>query len=278
MSRRPTRSRPSSEWGRARRFPFGSRKRAISICCWRAIRSLTGGSRETRTRRCSTNISARISNRQLRDRRRHHPGVLWGLKNGEGQGFQPKAVMLMIGTNNTGGTGQPAPPPPQGRKAWARLSWSSRNDFPRAKILLLAIFPADCRRFGAQQDRWRSAGSSRVDDQRHVFYMDIGAKFLDEQRAFLTDSFRPDNLHPQAKGYDIWGAAVKMAASLLEIAGVCTPIQRGSLDEIRDAAGNHTSYNRRQLVQRQSNRSHRGRQRLACSSVNPLTTLVSLAR
>ena len=31
-------------------------------------------------------------------------GVLWGLKNGEGQGFQPKAVMVMIGTNNTGGT------------------------------------------------------------------------------------------------------------------------------------------------------------------------------
>src|SRR6266702_3062410 len=29
-------------------------------------------------------------------------GVLWGLANGEGQGFQPKAVMLMIGTNNSG--------------------------------------------------------------------------------------------------------------------------------------------------------------------------------
>src|SRR6188474_1906270 len=29
-------------------------------------------------------------------------GVLWGLRNGEGQGFQPKAVMLMIGTNNSG--------------------------------------------------------------------------------------------------------------------------------------------------------------------------------
>ena len=27
-------------------------------------------------------------------------GVLWGLRNGEGQGFQPKAIMLMIGTNN----------------------------------------------------------------------------------------------------------------------------------------------------------------------------------
>ncbi len=27
-------------------------------------------------------------------------GVLWGLQNGEGQGHKPKAVMLMIGTNN----------------------------------------------------------------------------------------------------------------------------------------------------------------------------------
>ena len=34
-------------------------------------------------------------------------GVLWGLHNGEGQGFQPKAVMLMIGTNNSGGSTAP---------------------------------------------------------------------------------------------------------------------------------------------------------------------------
>jgi lysophospholipase L1-like esterase len=39
--------------------------------------------------------------------------------------------------------------------------------------------------------------------------MDIGARFLDEKGVFLQDAFRGDNLHPQAKGYDIWGAAVK---------------------------------------------------------------------
>ncbi len=50
---------------------------------------------------------------------------------------------------------------------------------------------------------------SKLDDQRHVFYLDIGAKFLDGQGYFLPDAFRPDNLHPLAKGYDIWGAAVK---------------------------------------------------------------------
>ena len=42
-----------------------------------------------------------------------------------------------------------------------------------------------------------------------IFYLDIGARFLDDKGVFLPDTFRPDNLHPQAKGYDIWGDAVK---------------------------------------------------------------------
>ena len=64
-------------------------------------------------------------------------GVLWGLKNGEGQGFQPKAVMLMIGTNNIGR--QHARP--KSRKGSAPSFSRCGKDFPNAKILLLAIFP-----------------------------------------------------------------------------------------------------------------------------------------
>jgi lysophospholipase L1-like esterase len=138
-------------------------------------------------------------------------GVLWGLHNGEGQGFQPKAVMLMIGTNNTGNTNN------AGTATGAEIAegvgaivLEMRNDFPQAKILLLAVFPR-----GVPGDSVRdkiadiNSRIAKLDDQRHVFYMDIGPKFLDAQGAFLPDTFRPDNLHPQAKGYDIWGAAVK---------------------------------------------------------------------
>jgi lysophospholipase L1-like esterase len=138
-------------------------------------------------------------------------GVLWGLKNGEGQGFQPKAIMLMIGTNNSGGTNN------AGTATAAEIAegvgavvLEMRKDFPDAKILLLAIFPR-----GVPGDSVRDKIAdvnkiiARLDDRKHVFYLDIGAKFLDDKGVFLPESFRPDNLHPLAKGYDIWGEAVQ---------------------------------------------------------------------
>ena len=136
-------------------------------------------------------------------------GVLWGLRNGEGQGFQPKAVMLLIGTNNN----QTAPEVAEGIGA---VVLEMRRNFPDAKILLLALFPR-----GVPGDPVRDKLAevnriiARIDDQKHVFYMDIGAAFLDDRGYFLPDVFRPDNLHPQAKGYEIWGNAVQ--AKLAEL-------------------------------------------------------------
>jgi len=132
-------------------------------------------------------------------------GVLWGLYNGEGQGFQPKAVMLMIGTNNMG-----ANTAPEIAEGIGAVVLEMRRNFPDAKILLLAIFP---RGLPGDPIRDKIAETNRIisklDDQKHVFYLDIGPKFLDETGAFLPDAFRPDNLHPLAKGYDIWGEAVQ---------------------------------------------------------------------
>lgn len=138
-------------------------------------------------------------------------GLLWGLRNGEGQGFQPKAVMLMIGTNNTGpNTG------PEIAEGVGAVVLELRHDFPDAKILLLAIFP---RSVPGDPVRDKIAEInriiSRLDDQKHVFYLDIGSKFLDANGFFLPNAFRPDNLHPLAYGYDIWGQAVQ--AKLAEL-------------------------------------------------------------
>jgi lysophospholipase L1-like esterase len=137
-------------------------------------------------------------------------GVLWGLRNGEGQGFQPKAVMLMIGTNNGGNTAAEV------AEGIGAIVLELRRDFPDAKILLLGIFP---RSVPGDPVREKIAEINkiiaRLDDQRRVFFMDIGAKFLDEKGYFLPGAFRTDNLHPMARGYDIWGEAVQ--AKLAEL-------------------------------------------------------------
>jgi beta-glucosidase len=131
-------------------------------------------------------------------------GVLWGLHNGEGQGFQPKAVMLMIGTNNGGNTAMEV------AEGIGAIVYELRHDFPEAKILLLGIFP---RSIPGDPVREKNAEVNRIvaklDDQKHVFFMDIGSRFLDDRGFFLPDTFRADLLHPVAGGYDIWGAAVK---------------------------------------------------------------------
>ncbi len=131
-------------------------------------------------------------------------GVLWGLKNGEGQGYQPKAVMLMIGTNNSG-----AFTAPEIAEGVGAVVLEMRRNFPNAKILMLAIFPRSVPG-DPVRDKIAEVNRiiSRLDDQQNVFYMDIGDKFLDQRGYFLPDTFRPDNLHPVVKGYDIWGEAV----------------------------------------------------------------------
>ena len=132
-------------------------------------------------------------------------GVLWGLRNGEGQGYQPKAVMLMIGTNNMG-----THTPPEIAEGIGAIVVELRRNFPEARILLLAIFP---RGAAGEPIRQRVADTNKIiaelHDGKYVHYLDIGDKFLDAQGNFLPGAFRPDNLHPAAPGYDIWGAAVK---------------------------------------------------------------------
>lgn len=131
-------------------------------------------------------------------------GVLWRLQNGEGQGFQPKAVMLMIGTNNTR------------RNTAAEIAAGVtavvdelHKDFPAAKVLLLGIFPR-----GGPDDRNRPKIAeintiiAKLGDRDYVTYLDIGDKFLAEDGTIPRD-IMSDALHPTTKGYEIWAEAVK---------------------------------------------------------------------
>jgi lysophospholipase L1-like esterase len=130
-------------------------------------------------------------------------GVLWGLQNGEGQGHKPKAVMLMIGTNNTmQNTG------PEIAEGVGAVVLELRKDFPDAKIMLLAIFPRGANAKDANRIKNEEANKiiAKLHDGKHIFFTNINDKFLNDEGGLI--GFGGDNLHPNAEGYDIWGAAV----------------------------------------------------------------------
>ena len=90
------------------------------------------------------------------------------------------------------------------------MLFRSRKDFPNAKILLLAIFPrgADSTDANRQKNEVANKIVAKLHDGQHVFYLDIGPKFLTPE-GILNRDIMADLLHPTAKGYEIWAAAVK---------------------------------------------------------------------
>jgi len=135
------------------------------------------------------------------DRTEH---VLWRLQNGELDGVSPKAFVIMIGTNNVG-TSTPA----QVAAGVGAIVKTIQDKNPKAKILLLAIFP----RGATATDRNRVANDAanvliaKLDDGKNVKFMDIGKKFLADDGT-LSKDIMPDLLHPNEKGYQIWADAI----------------------------------------------------------------------
>jgi beta-glucosidase len=137
------------------------------------------------------------------DRTQH---VLWRLEHGNFDGIKPKLVVLMIGTNNSNGADNTAAEIADGIKA---IVAGLREKLPDTKVLLLGIFPrGEKPNPQREKNAEASALASKVADDEHVFYLDIGPKFLTADGT-LTKEIMPDYLHLSPKGYEIWAEAIE---------------------------------------------------------------------
>ena len=142
-------------------------------------------------------------------------GVLYRLEDGEGTGINPRAIMLMIGTNNTArnsaaeiaeGVGavvlslQTSLSPRRRSCCWAFSRAAAPNDPVRGTI--------------AEINRT----ISKLDDGKQVHYLDIGAGFL-EADGSISPTVMSDGLHPTTKGYEIWAQAVEQPLARLMASG-----------------------------------------------------------
>ena len=128
--------------------------------------------------------------------------VLWRLDHNEVDGLDPKLIVMMIGTNNTGHRMDSPDAITAGvRKILGELD----TRLPDASILLLAIFPRgespdDPKRMNNQETNRLLV---KLAAEKGVHYADFNAAFLTEA-GILERDIMPDLLHPTETGYEIW--------------------------------------------------------------------------
>ncbi len=133
--------------------------------------------------------------------------VLWRVENGEFDGIKPKAVVLMIGTNNASTAENP---PEQVAAGIRNIITAIHQRSSETKILLLAIFPrgatpADGNRMKNEKV---NAIISKFDDGKRIHFLDIGSKFLSADGT-LEKTVMPDLLHLNADSYKIEADAIR---------------------------------------------------------------------
>lgn len=142
------------------------------------------------------------------DRTQH---VLWRLDHGQlaalaAPNNDVRACVVMIGTNNSNRDDHTAEDIADGIVAVVRRL---RGSLPKAKVLLLAIFPRG-EHPSAQGDKCAAASrlaAAAFAGDDHVACRDIGARFLSADGS-LPKAMMPDYLHLSAGGYRAWADAI----------------------------------------------------------------------
>jgi lysophospholipase L1-like esterase len=148
---------------------------------------------------------------------RHHPAnfgiggdktqnVLWRLENGDTGILDPRAVVVLVGTNNFGHNDDSAHDVFRGVKAVVE---KLRSSFPGAKILVCGIFPFGEKPDAKYRQRIKDANKeiSTLQDGTRVFFTDIGDRFLEPDGSISSTVFG-DFLHPTPEGYRRWTEAI----------------------------------------------------------------------
>lgn len=143
--------------------------------------------------------------------------VIWRITNGELDGISPKVVVLMLGTNNSG-----AHTAAEIAAADRKIVEMIRAKLPQTKVLVLAVFPRGPRKekdgsisptVAAEAAKRQAviqelnAALAKLDDGQNVRYLDINSVFLG-QDGKIPFSIMPDQLHPNAAGYQLWADAM----------------------------------------------------------------------
>lgn len=142
------------------------------------------------------------------DRTQH---LLWRMKQGQLEGFQPRAVLLMIGTNNIGNM-ESVEDTVAGIKA---VVAGYRKRCPQATIYVHALLPRGGTEVWMEKVRKVNAGLISLNDETQVIVLDVSKAFLNEDGT-IKKELMPDLLHPNEEGYGAWAEQLRPILSKYE--------------------------------------------------------------
>ena len=132
--------------------------------------------------------------------------LLWRLKYGATENLDPKAVMLLIGTNNL--SFNKDEPETIGAGVTAVVDELTES-FPNADILLMGVFPRSEDQDNPARNKINRINNliSQLGTRSHVTYLDITDQLL-ESDGTLSKEVMPDFLHLSDEGYRRWTEAI----------------------------------------------------------------------
>lgn len=143
--------------------------------------------------------------------------VLWRLAHGEMDGLAPKTVILNIGTNNLVGDATARENTPAETAAGIEAVVDDlRARCPGAEIVVMAVFPRGYELANDLDRRIRELNGllkAALAKRANVAFLDIGDRLRGPNGAAAHDLFM-DGTHPNAKGYAVWGKALRESGRL----------------------------------------------------------------
>jgi lysophospholipase L1-like esterase len=137
--------------------------------------------------------------------------VLWRIDNGELDGIEPRAVVIKIGTNNTG-----LNTPEEIAAGIEAVCTAVLEKLPRTKILLLGVLPRRDEKPGqwAMSDRVNFLVQTRLSGVDRVTIRDFG-NHLRKPDGSIDVSFYRDGVHVNAAGYAVLGERIRKSLDAL---------------------------------------------------------------
>ena len=146
--------------------------------------------------------------------------ILWRLRHHSFERNKPGVAVVMAGTNNSNNDEYT---PEQIAGGVRAIVAELREKLPQTKIVLFGIFPRGSteqrteikkgRTVAAMNPQWEKIDKvnlliSKLAEDRMVTYRNINRDFLSD-KGELPVEVMPDLLHPNAKGYEVWGRAIQ---------------------------------------------------------------------